>query len=119
MASLLRELVVGLERKVSWIIGGDFQAIFIFQYGRMVGAKEWYIMSSVPGIWNTNTFDHTHVARENGVVTFHMQNHGNHWNISKDGNKVCMQRKHFILFNVKCSDAGKKFEEFHDEGVGV
>ena len=80
---------------------------------------EWKIMSGVPGIRYTNTLDHTHATWENGVVTFHSHNHGNGQYISKDGNKICMQSEHFILLNVKCSDATEEFKELHKERISI
>ena len=52
MAGLLQELLVCPERKISWVVDGDFQ--IIFQYNWMIGVIEWYIMSCVPCFWKLN-----------------------------------------------------------------
>ena len=86
MAGLLQELLVCPERKISWVVDGDFQ--IIFQYNWMIGV----IHNELCSVFlEVEPPDHTHAARENCIVTFHTHNHGNGWYISKDSYKICME----------------------------
>ena len=116
MASLIKELFMCTKWKVGRSIYCDF-CIVTCEHNWVIGMIEWDIVGGIPGVWYTNALDQTDTTWENSIVTFHVQNHGYHRNITKSSNEVCMEQEEFILLNIKCGYPSKELKQFDDHWI--
>ena len=89
----------------------------------MIEVGQRYIERVVSRVGDVNTLDLAHSTGTQGIVSFHVHNHGNGRNVTKASDNIGMEDEEAARERIICRYTGRKLEKFlHeriDEGVRV
>ena len=89
----------------------------------MIEAGQRYIERVVSQVGDVNTLDLAHSTGTQGIVSFHVHNHGNGGNVTKASDNIGMEDEEAAQERIICRYTSRKLEKFlHeriDEGVRV
>ena len=108
-AALENYVGMSVEGKRDRVVGLD--CLRVFKDGGMATAIERNIVCGCFDTRRTETTDSTHVARKNGVMTFHLHHHQDGRNVARDNDHKGALNVHGSYPWVICWDANSKLLE--------